>query len=919
MGHYMEASSMGIGSLVKLFESRRDEFCISYWYHFQLSSESFLMVKVLKESGEEIHLATYDQDRGSIWRFDTFSLKADESFEVSFEAHVTDEFASFALDDIEVTINPCPTMNSCDFEDGTMCAWHNVDSGEDQSDWLLTAGSTHTEETGPSFDHTTGSSFGYYVYIDSTLFDGNAILESSIMEVNQEHCLTLWYHMFGADVGELEVTFENYSSNSSIVAFNEFGDHADKWNKAFMEVSYEESPYSLLIRIRANTSGVAFRGDIAIDDLQMEPRSCLTPTTPMTPPSFTTASPILNLSCNFEEHTFCNFTNNGTDNLAWDLARQEQDHTTGTGYYIVMDFNQGNGEPNSQAALQSPMIPKEPNLCLSFWCKQVAAQGERFQVEASTLDFQSTWTLFERQGYQGYQWRQAQVPLAPSEWDMMESEYQLNFLAQPDPNVRKIATHGGNGRNQVLIDDILISPGECSERWECDFENSLGCGWLSHPESQIRWSRLNSFSYLGGPKLDHSLGSEFGHYMALTNEEPRPNETFVENAFLDSPDIQGGSELCVKFYYFMDCTGCELQGYADVPHDKGHLQGIGKSWHTRGQQGAFWWPGQFTANLDVSYMIRFNGTISNDEGRLALDDIRFENGQCVPTECDFQTDLCSWTQASSMTLPADHLDFSLENAITLDQDPNAPSFDHSLLSQEGRFLWLPVRSDPSLEATLLSKALWGDQNHCLSFFTWTQGKTVPGIAIQAFNLVNGSVTNEIGKLADYQGPSWVRHQFEYSVPNDHRVGLRVSGSQGSTEGLAVDDIGLIEGPCPSPPSDQADCGNGEFVPHEAVCNFRLDCSNGHDELNCGDCSFGDYDSSDICGYSIMECTDYTWKVSTPEVNCTHGICEDASHNPKGHFLKLVEAQIEDCNQPTRTIFLSPTLRDSSPDCEFSFW
>lgn len=63
------------------------------------------------------------------------------------------------------------------------------------------------------------------------------------------------------------------------------------------------------------------------------------------------------------------------------------------------------------------------------------------------------------------------------------------------------------------------------------------------------------------------------------------------------------------------------------------------------------------------------------------------------------------------------------------------------------------------------------------------------------------------------------------------------------KGLAIDDLGLVDGPCLAPPADQVDCGNGESVPHEAVCNFRLDCSNGHDEKYCGNCNFGEEDSS----------------------------------------------------------------------------
>lgn len=70
------------------------------------------------------------------------------------------------------------------------------------------------------------------------------------------------------DVGGLEVTLENYSANSSIVALDEFGDHDDKWSKAVMEVPYDGKSYSLLIHIRANTSETAFLGKTTNDGIR---------------------------------------------------------------------------------------------------------------------------------------------------------------------------------------------------------------------------------------------------------------------------------------------------------------------------------------------------------------------------------------------------------------------------------------------------------------------------------------------------------------------------------------------------------------------------------------------------------------------------------------------------------------------------
>ena len=54
---------------------------------------------------------------------------------------------------------------SCDFEEKSFCTWLNVPNGNrsiglDDFDWTLGSGSTPSWQTGPSTDHTTGTSLG---------------------------------------------------------------------------------------------------------------------------------------------------------------------------------------------------------------------------------------------------------------------------------------------------------------------------------------------------------------------------------------------------------------------------------------------------------------------------------------------------------------------------------------------------------------------------------------------------------------------------------------------------------------------------------------------------------------------------------------------------------------------------------------
>ena len=54
----------------------------------------------------------------------------------------------------------------CNFDSGNKCNWRDLT--DDQFDWSLRKGSTFTTGTGPLTDHTTYSSSGLYIYIETS-------------------------------------------------------------------------------------------------------------------------------------------------------------------------------------------------------------------------------------------------------------------------------------------------------------------------------------------------------------------------------------------------------------------------------------------------------------------------------------------------------------------------------------------------------------------------------------------------------------------------------------------------------------------------------------------------------------------------------------------------------------------------------
>jgi hypothetical protein len=120
---------------------------------------------------------------------------------------MTIEYIDVAIDDVFNQEGECPNWNICTFEDG-LCGWIDAPNGiMDDFDWQIGSGSTPTSSTGPSVDHTTGTSTGHYLYIETSDIlnkSSKARLVSENYNPGQ-YCMSFWYHLFGRDIGTLNI------------------------------------------------------------------------------------------------------------------------------------------------------------------------------------------------------------------------------------------------------------------------------------------------------------------------------------------------------------------------------------------------------------------------------------------------------------------------------------------------------------------------------------------------------------------------------------------------------------------------------------------------------------------------------------------------------------------------------------------
>jgi hypothetical protein len=166
----------------------------------------------------------------------------------------------------------------CDFEQEDLCGWSQDTT--DDFDWLWNKGETPTIMTGPSNDHTTNSSEGHYLFMESSSPQKSG-QKTRIMsppyqpEKTKDMCLEFYYHMLGPDganeVGDLDVYVRPQSLKMARISgakniFHLGGNQGDQWQRADTPLPPLDEPFNIVFQATRLNS---WTGDIAIDDVMV--------------------------------------------------------------------------------------------------------------------------------------------------------------------------------------------------------------------------------------------------------------------------------------------------------------------------------------------------------------------------------------------------------------------------------------------------------------------------------------------------------------------------------------------------------------------------------------------------------------------------------------------------------------------------
>ena len=168
------------------------------------------------------------------------------------------------------TFDDCTVASCFDGSCGvafTAPGWINLTGNGDGEDWNVWTGPTGSFNTGPNGDHTSGG--GKYLTTDASGCNNvQMMFQTPCFDLNPlvSPTVTFWYHMFGADMGSLELEVNDGTGWTSVWTLS--GDQGGQWLPANISLL----PYAnSVVKFRmTGVTGTGFTSDFGIDDWNID-------------------------------------------------------------------------------------------------------------------------------------------------------------------------------------------------------------------------------------------------------------------------------------------------------------------------------------------------------------------------------------------------------------------------------------------------------------------------------------------------------------------------------------------------------------------------------------------------------------------------------------------------------------------------
>nr|XP_020664820.1 apical endosomal glycoprotein [Pogona vitticeps] len=477
------------------------------------------------------------------------------------------------------------------------------------------------------------------------------------------------------------------------------------------------------------------------------------------------------LSCNFETG-WCGWFVEQSGGFEWERSQGpgwEQDHTTGTGFFLLADPSAPGADGLSARLVSAPQAAAGNDSCLSFWYRLDGPQIGTLNLLVKSAGGPAH-VLWTRTGSQGAVWRHA--------FSTVSHQAGQNFQV-----IFEALRNGFLG--SVALDDISVVPGACSAQIECSFETDE-CGLVFG--GQQAWVRQNGTGGWG-PLADHTLGTPQGHYLVLNTSgdtsASSQRATLRSGVFPPWPRTH-----CVTFWYYLSSGNPgSLRAYVE---EGGRQKEVltkslvpGEAWHFVS------FGTQIQRDWQVTLLAERGG--GGPASYLALDDLYVQEGACSePGSCDFEWSTCGWSKP-----PGDWYSWDRKEGATPSQSPS-PKEDHTLGNKAGHYIYVDIallglgRS----AARLTSEPLPSTTGSCLRFHYHMDFLGQSSQAELRVKLSSLQGERTLWSAVGHQSRTWKNQSLLVSSLTEFQIVLEAtSGAWPSSETIAVDDISYVAGLC----------------------------------------------------------------------------------------------------------------------------
>ncbi|XP_071534123.1 MAM and LDL-receptor class A domain-containing protein 1-like [Panulirus ornatus] len=533
--------------------------------------------------------------------------------------------------------------------------------------------------------------------------------------------------------------------------------------------------------------------------------------------------------------------------------------------------------------------------CLKFWYTVDGLSAHQLRVRVRGVGSDKMATIWETRDQTRGDWKEAQA--------------LYTFTGNHTLVVEAVPASEGDPfhifRGHVAVDDLGVRPGqECIGL--CSFEAGM-CDWINAVGEDFDWHLgRGTQSPITGPPRDHSSSrgdSLGGAYAYVDSGFPRRPDDIARLESIEFQETDPNNPPCMRFYTFMSGSGV---GTLRVILQDVVSRGKRIPWALSGNQGSEWVMAQLPLSSNTPFKVVFEATIGKPRlGDIAIDDITIISGPCAtlprkaspPTsgDCTFEDDTCGWINLRERRR-LDDIDFLRVKASEF----VFPTSDHSTGNQQGFYMALenPERKLEGDHAWLFSPIMKGQlQVKCLSFWYMmfeplTDREPKLG-SLSAFLMreedQRSIILSPIWSLQNFQGLTWYFGQAPLRADGDFQVVFEgVWGAANSTGTIALDDVSIFEGECPT-------------IPGAAL-------------VRAGDCSF----TRGSCGWrNFTSDSHFYWKSASP-IRPPVTMKDHTYGAPNGYiYFDVFNLNSE----PQRLQLVSPLMEPDaggSPLC-FTFW